>query len=82
MANLSEEVLRLIGKNRNFIKNYTIVKNLMNNPKSPLDITLHMLPTLTEKDLKMLTTNKNIPDTLRAMANRLQRQRKEVRKDS
>ena len=82
MSSLSEEVLRLIGKNRNFIKNYTIVRNLMNNPKTPLDISLHMLPTLTAQDLKMLTSNKNIPDTLRTMAIRLQRQRQEVRKDS
>ena len=79
MANLSDEVLRLIGRNRNFIKNYTVVRNLMNNPKTPLEISLHMLPTLTAQDLKMLTSNKNIPDTLRTMAIRLQRQRKEVR---
>jgi len=82
MASLSDEVLRLIGKNRNFIKNYTVVKNLMSNPKTPLDISLHMLPTLTAQDLKMLTSNKNIPDTLRTMAIRLQRQRKEVRQGS
>jgi hypothetical protein len=47
----------------------------MNNPKTPVDITLHLLPTVTPQDLKLLTTNKNIPDTLRASANRLQRQR-------
>ena len=82
MANLSEEVLRLIGRSRNFIKNYSVVRNLMNNPKTPLDISLHLLPTLTAQDLKMLTSNKNIPDTLRTMAIRLQRQRKEVRQGS
>jgi len=82
MASLSDEVLRLIGKNRNFIKNYTVVKNLMSNPKAPLDISLHMLPTLTAQDLKLLTSNKNIPETLRTMAIRLQRQRKEVRQGS
>ncbi len=82
MASLSDEVLRLIGRNRNFMKNYTVIRNLMNNPKTPLDITLHMLPILTAQDLKMLTSNKNIPDTLRTMAIRLQRQRKEVRQGS
>lgn len=82
MASLSDEVLRLIGKNRNFIKNYAVVKNLMNNPKTPLDLSLHMLPTLAAQDLKMLTSNKNIPETLRTMAVRLQRQRKEVRQGS
>jgi len=79
MANLNDEVLRLIAMSRKFMKNYTVIRNLMNNPKSPLDITLHLLPSLNEHDLKLLTTNKNIPETLRTSANRLQFQRKKVR---
>ncbi|PYU31126.1 MAG: hypothetical protein DMG28_16345 [Acidobacteria bacterium] len=79
MANLNDEVLRLIAMSRKFMKNYTVMRNLMNNPKSPLDITLHLLPSLNEHDLKLLTTNKNIPETLRTSANRLQFQRKKVR---
>ncbi len=79
MANLNDEVLRLIAMNRKFMKNYTVLRNLMNNPKSPLDITLHLLPSLNEHDLKILTTNKNVPETLRTSANRLQFQRKKVR---
>ncbi len=79
MANLNDEVLRLIAMSRKFMKNYTVLRNLMNNPKSPLDITLHLLPSLNEHDLKLLTTNKNVPETLRTSANRLQFQRKKVR---
>jgi hypothetical protein len=75
MASLSEETLRLIGSNRKYLKNYTVVQTLMNNPKTPLEITLHLLPNITPKDLKLLTGNKNIPDTLRTAANRLQRHR-------
>jgi len=75
MASLSEETLRLIGGNRKYLKNYTIVRTLMTNPKTPLEITLHLLPSITPQDLKLLTANKNIPDTLRTAANRLQRQR-------
>ena len=82
MANLSEEVLRLIGVNRAFRKNYTVVRNLVNNPKTPLDISLHLLPTINAQDLKMLTSNKNIPDTLRTQAVRLQRQRSKTRESS
>jgi hypothetical protein len=51
------------------------MKNLVNNPKTPLDISLHLLPRLNAVDLKMLTTNKNIPDTLRSIAVKTQRQR-------
>src|ERR1700730_15738650 len=75
MTSLSDETLRLIASNRKFRKNYTVTRALVNNTKTPVDITLHMLPTVTPQDLKLLTTNKNIPDTLRASANRLQRQR-------
>ena len=82
MANLSEEVLRLIATNRNFRKNYTVVRNLLNNPKAPLEISLHLLPNLTAQDLKLLTLNRNIPDTLRTMAIRLRRKRSEMRQGS
>jgi hypothetical protein len=75
MASLGEEALRLIATNRKYRKNYTIVRKLMTNPKTPLEITLHMLPIVTAQDLKQLVSNKNIPDTLRTAATRLQRQR-------
>ena len=75
MSSLTDEILRLIAKNRNFRKNYVVVRNLMNNPKTPLDVSLHMLPILNPLDLKRLCTNKNIPETLRSTANKLHLQR-------
>ena len=75
MATLSEETLRLIAGNRKFRKNYGILRGLMFNPKTPLEVTLHLLPHMKPLDLKFLTTNKNIADTLRTAATRLQRQR-------
>jgi len=80
MSSLTEEVLRLIANNRNFRKNYSVVRNLINNPKAPLDVTMHMLPMLNAVDLKRLTTNKNVPDTLRTTAFKLQRTRAELKK--
>jgi len=80
MSSLTDEILRLIASNRNFRKNYTVVRNLINNPKSPLDVTMHMLPMLNGVDLKRLTTNKNIPETLRTTAFKLQRTRAELKK--
>jgi hypothetical protein len=77
MAILSEEILRIIGKNRVYRKNYTVLKNLLNNPKTPLDVTLHLLPNLVAQDLKTLSSNKNIPENLRKAAQRLQNQRKD-----
>jgi hypothetical protein len=75
MTNLSEEVFRVISLTRKFIKSYVIMKNLVNNPKTPLDISLHLITRLNANDLKILTTNKNIPDTLRSIAVKMQRQR-------
>jgi len=76
MANVTSDVLRIISLNRTFIKSYAVIRNLAKNPKTPLDISLHILPRLTATDLKILTTNKNIPETLRNTAIKLHRSRK------
>lgn len=76
MASLNDEILRLIATNRAFIKNYVVVKNLLNNPKVPLDASLHLLPRLNDTDMKFLTMNKNVPETLRSMAMKIIRQKK------
>ena len=80
MSSLTDEILRLIANNRNFRKNYAVVRNLLNNAKTPLDVSLHMLPLVNSMDLKKLTTNKNIPETLRTTALKLQRTRTEQKK--
>ncbi|HYL63968.1 MAG TPA: hypothetical protein VE077_15225 [Candidatus Methylomirabilis sp.] len=80
MSSLTDEILRLIANNRNFRKDYTVVRNLLNNAKTPLDVSLHMLPLVNAMDLKKLTTNKNIPETLRTTAMKLQRTRTEQKK--
>jgi hypothetical protein len=76
MASLNDEILRMIAANRAFIKNYAVVKNLVNNPKSPLDVSLHLLPRLHETDMKFLTMNKNVSETLRALAAKIIRNKK------
>jgi hypothetical protein len=80
MTSLTDEILRLIASNRKFRKNYAVVRNLLNNPKTPLDVSLHMLPMVNVMDLKKLTNNKNVPETLRTTATKLQRTRAELKK--
>ena len=80
MANLTDEILRLIAGNRVFRKNYIVVKNLLNNGKTPLDVSLKLLPMINASDLKRLSMNKNIPETLRTSALKLQRTRAETHK--
>jgi len=71
MKNVQESVLRDIARNRKFIKNYNVVRNLVNNPRCPLDISLTLVKTLQVYDLKGLRHNKNVPDTIRKVAAKL-----------
>ena len=80
MSSLTDEILRLIATNRNFRKNYVVVRNLLSNAKTPLDVSLNMLPMLNPMDLKKITTSKNVPETLRTTAIKLQKQRAEAKK--
>jgi hypothetical protein len=81
MTSLTDEILRIIGKSRTFRKNYNVVRNLLNNGKAPLDVTLGLLPMLNPTDLKRLGMNKNIPETLRSSAVKLVRQRSQKKAD-
>lgn len=74
--NASEDVLREIASKRDWLKNYAIVKSLLNNPKTPVGISLSHLNHMKEKDLKDISKNKNISETIRASANRLMLLRK------
>jgi hypothetical protein len=78
--NVSEGVLRLISINRAFMKSYSVVRALINNPRAPIDITLPLVNRLNERDLKMLTTNRNVADVIRATALKMMKQREEASK--
>lgn len=69
--NLQENVFREIARQRRFLKLYPVVRNLVTNPKCPLDISLTLIKTLLVFDLKSLRHNKNVPDTIRKVAAKL-----------
>jgi hypothetical protein len=68
MANLSEEVLRTIASNRSWMKNYGVVVGLTKNPKTPLALSMNMMSRLNDRDLTMLSVDRNIPEPLRIAA--------------
>ena len=68
MANVSDDVLRIIGHTRAWMKNYGIVSALTKNPKTPVGVSLNLLSRLLEKDVKGLANDRNIPDVLRLAA--------------
>ncbi len=68
MSSVSDEILRIISNNRNWMKNYVVVSALARNPKTPLPVSMNLLNRLNEKDLKTLSTSRNVPDVLRTTA--------------
>ena len=70
MQNVSEDVLRTIANNRAWLKNYTVVLAVVKNPKTPVALSMNLMARLSEKDLKLLSTDRNVPDALRTQARR------------
>jgi hypothetical protein len=73
--NVSENVLREIARNRRFMKNYNVGRNLVNNAKCPLDLALTLVKNLMVYDLKSLRFNKGVPETIRQVAAKLYREK-------
>lgn len=73
MANVTEEVLRAIAMNRTWMKNYGVVAGLTRNPKTPPGISMQLVQRLNERDLKMLTMDRNVPEAVRLAARKFLR---------
>lgn len=68
MGSVAEDVLRTIARTRAWMKNYVVVLALARNPKTPLAVSMNLLPRLNEGDVKRLSTDRNVPETLRIAA--------------
>jgi hypothetical protein len=79
MKNVQESVLRGIAGKRKFMKTYSVVRNLVNNPRCPLDVQLNLIKQLLTNDLKAASMNKNISETVRKMALKMFKDRTERR---
>ena len=65
---VNADVLRHVYSNREFLKTYAIKISLVKNPKVPLPTALKMMSTLQEKDIKDLSRDRNVPQTIQAQA--------------
>jgi len=65
------DILRFIGRNREWIANRNIMLSLVLNPKTPLEISIRFLPRLSKKDLEFITKSRALPMALRTNARRL-----------
>jgi hypothetical protein len=68
MTNVSTDVLRSIGTSRVWLKNYAVVAALTRNAKTPIAVALSLLNRLTERDIRFLATDRNIPEPVRLAA--------------
>ena len=75
--NVLEALLRAIPMKRRFAKNYVIVRNLVSNPRTPLDVSLGLMKNLLVQDLRNLSGNKEVSDTVRKLALRMFKQKLE-----
>jgi hypothetical protein len=65
MRTVSDEVIRIIAQNREWMKKYPIMKNIVLNPKTPLALSLNFFKRLIDMDLKMVMRDKNVAEILR-----------------
>jgi len=73
-------VLRLIASNRKFMKTYSVMRALINNPRAPIDVTMPMLGRINERDLKGLSLNRNVPEVIRSLAIKMMKQKEDAGK--
>jgi hypothetical protein len=73
--NVLEAVLRQIPLKRRFMKNYIVVRNLVSNPRTPLDLGMGLMKHLQIQDLKNISNNKEISETVRKMAMKMYKQK-------
>jgi len=66
--NVLEAVLRAIPMKRRFMKIYPVVRNLVFNPRTPIDVSLGLMKHLLTLDLRNLAGNKDVSDTVRKLA--------------
>jgi hypothetical protein len=75
--NVLEAVLRYIPLKRRFMKNYIVVRNLVANPRTPLDLSLGLMKHLMIADLKNISCNKEISETVRKLALKMFKQKQD-----
>lgn len=73
--NVQEAVLRAIPMKRRFMKNYVVVRNLVSNPRMPIDLALGLMKNLLVNDLKNLSGNKEVSETVRKLALKMFKQK-------
>jgi len=54
-----------------WIKSYGVVAALTRNSKTPIAVAMMLVHRLTERDVKMLSTDRNVPEPVRLAARKI-----------
>ncbi len=73
--NVLEAVLRGIPMKRRFAKHYGVVRNLVFNPRTPLDVSLGLMKNMLVHDLRNLASNREVSETIRKLALKMFKQK-------
>lgn len=63
-----DDVLRVIYSNREWLRKYSIKLALVKNPKVPQGVSMRLMATLHEHDVKSLAKDKNVPGSVQMLA--------------
>jgi len=66
-----EDAIRVISKNREWMKNYSIMFAIATHPKTPAALAMRYLPLVKKKDITLLAKNKNVSEAVRTMAKKI-----------
>ena len=76
LRSVSEEAIRIIAANRRWLQIYGIKLALTQNPKTPLDKALRLLPSLSQRDLARASQDRNIHPVVRKRAAEMRKVRR------
>lgn len=68
MRSANEEAIRIIASRQRFLRRYGVVRNLAFNPRTPPGITVQLLSRLSDRDLRLLARDRNVPELVRRVA--------------
>lgn len=70
MRNVTDDVLRQLARNRDWVKKYIVIKELVQNPRTPQTVSANFIPRMTNRDLRELARSREVPELIRRMAKR------------
>jgi hypothetical protein len=76
---LPTEIIGRIANNRDWTKNYTIIVALVENPKTPINRAMSFVKQLHDRDLKLLSQDRNISPVIRTLAQNLVKQKEKIK---